>query len=190
MSVCHLAAASHLPAIMAVNGQRYREVMEFTKRLILLSIVLVSCVGCDQATKSIAVSHLPEMKTFSYIGDTLRLQLTYNPGAFLSLGHSLPEALRHSIFTVGTCFILIGTLGFALLSKSGAFPVVLAVSLFIAGGVGNSIDRIMHDGSVVDFINVGIGPFRTGIFNIADVGIMGGAIVLFFSTFHLSIRSH
>lgn len=44
------------------------------------------------------------------------------------------------------------------------------------------IDRILHDGSVVDFINVGIGPFRTGIFNIADLAIMGGAIVLFFST--------
>ena len=154
--------------------------MEFSKRLILIFIVLISCVGCDQATKSIAVSHLPEMKTFSYLGDTLRLQLTYNRGAFLSLGHSLPDVLRHSIFTVGICFLLLGALIFALSSKSGTFSVVLAVSLFIAGGIGNLIDRIMHDGSVVDFLNVGIGPLRTGIFNIADVAIMGGVIVLFF----------
>jgi signal peptidase II len=69
-------------------------------------------------------------------------------------------------------------LGFSLLSKSGAFSVVLAVSLFIAGGVGNLIDRIMHNGSVVDFLNVGIGPLRTGIFNFADVFVMGGSMLL------------
>jgi signal peptidase II len=126
------------------------------------------------------------MKTFSYLGDTLRLQLTYNRGAFLSLGHSLPDVLRHSIFTVGICFILLGALAFALLSKSGAFSVVLAVSLFIAGGVGNLIDRILHDGTVVDFLNVGIGSLRTGIFNVADVAIMGGAALLLFTT----LRKH
>ena len=154
--------------------------MKFSKRLFLIFIILLSCVGCDQATKSFAVSHLPEMKIFSYLGDTLRLQLTYNRGAFLSLGHSLPDVLRYSIFTVGICFILLSALAFALLSKSGVFSVVLSVSLFIAGGVGNLIDRIMYNGSVVDFLNVGIGPLRTGIFNLADVFIMGGSMILLF----------
>ena len=156
--------------------------MKFTKRLIIILIVLISCVGCDQVTKSIAVSHLPAMKTFSYLGDTLRLQLSYNQGAFLSMGHSLPEFLRRSIFTVGTCFILLGVLIFVLSLKSGTFPVILAISLFIAGGVGNLIDRILHDGNVVDFLNVGIGLIRTGIFNIADLAIVGGAVLLIFTT--------
>lgn len=158
--------------------------MKFTNRLILIFIVLVSCVGCDQVTKSIAVANLSEMKTYSYIGDTLRLQLTYNRGVFLSLGSSLPYVLRHSIFTIGICFLLVGVLAFALFSKSGNFSVVLAISLFFAGGVGNLIDRIIHDGAVVDFINVGVGPLRTGIFNIADAAIMGGFIILF----HLAFR--
>ncbi len=124
------------------------------------------------------------MKTFSYLGDTLRLQLTYNRGAFLGLGSSLPDFLRHSIFTMGICILLLCILTFALLAKSGTFAIVFAVALFFAGGVGNLIYRINHDGSVVDFINVGIGPLRTGIFNIADVAIMGGFILLFI----LSIR--
>ena len=47
------------------------------------------------------------------------------------------------------------------------------------------IDRILHKGTVVDFLNVGIGPLRTGIFNIADVAIMGGAIILFFSALRM-----
>jgi lipoprotein signal peptidase len=67
-----------------------------------------------------------------------------------------------------------------LFSKAGAFSVVLAVSLFVAGGIGNLMDRIFHGGSVADFLNVGVGPLRTGIFNIADVAIMGGVLVLIF----------
>ena len=43
--------------------------------------------------------------------------------------------------------------------------------LFLAGGLSNLTDRIAI-GSVIDFLNVGIGPLRTGIFNVADVAIM------------------
>jgi signal peptidase II len=156
--------------------------MKFKNKLILVLVVLISCVGCDQATKSIAVSYLSGMETFSYLGDTLRLQLCYNRGAFLSMGHSLPNFLRHSILTVGTCFILLGAFIFVFSSKSSTFYVTLSISFFIAGGVGNLIDRILHDGTVVDFLNVGIGPIRTGIFNIADLSIMGGAALLLFTT--------
>ena len=80
-------------------------------------------------------------------------------------------------------FILIGLLSFALTSKSGTFPVVLSVSLIVTAGASNLIDRMRHDGFVVDFLNVGIGSFRTGIFNFADVAIMGGIIILFFMAF-------
>ena len=47
------------------------------------------------------------------------------------------------------------------------------LTLFVAGGASNWIDRIMR-GSVVDFLNVGVGPVRTGIFNVADVAIVLG----------------
>jgi signal peptidase II len=152
--------------------------MKFSKRLILIFIVSIFCVGCDQTTKSIAVSTISELKTFSYFGDTLRLQLAYNGGGFLSLGASLPDVLRHLIFIVGISFSLLGALVFVLLSEFGNFSVVLAVSLVFAGGVGNLIDRVIHDGFVVDFISIGVGPIRTGIFNVADVAIMGGSIFL------------
>ncbi len=49
--------------------------------------------------------------------------------------------------------------------------------LFVASDLSNLIDRVAM-GSVIDFINVGIGSFRTGIFNIADVAIMAGAALL------------
>ncbi len=43
------------------------------KRVILMAVILVSCVGCDQATKSIAKSIIPETESWSYLGDIVRL---------------------------------------------------------------------------------------------------------------------
>jgi signal peptidase II len=51
---------------------------------------------------------------------------------------------------------------------------LLGLTLLIAGGASNWIDRAMR-GSVVDFMNVGVGPVRTGIFNAADLAILCGA---------------
>jgi signal peptidase II len=48
----------------------------------------------------------------------------------------------------------------------------------VGGGIGNLIDRALHQGAVVDFMNVGLGNLRTGIFNVADVALTGGAIAL------------
>ena len=86
---------------------------------------------------------------------------------------------RHGVFTIGIGFFLIGALTIAMFFKPGRFSLVLGVSLFSAGGIGNLIDRIANNGSVVDFIRIGIGPVRTGIFNFADVAIMAGSLLLF-----------
>jgi signal peptidase II len=50
---------------------------------------------------------------------------------------------------------------------------LVGLSLFVAGGASNWADRVVR-GHVIDFINVGYGPLRTGIFNVADVAIMLG----------------
>ena len=58
----------------------------------------------------------------------------------------------------------------------------LGLALFIAGGASNWVDRVVR-GSVVDFVNVGIGSVRTGVFNVADVAIMIGAVVFVLGQF-------
>jgi signal peptidase II len=52
---------------------------------------------------------------------------------------------------------------------------IVAGSLIVAGGLGNLIDRITRGGRVSDFLNLGIGPVRTGVFNLADLVLMIGA---------------
>lgn len=64
-------------------------------------------------------------------------------------------------------------LGEALLTPQG---VRAGISLFVAGGASHWVDRIAH-GRVVDFVTVGVGPVRTGVFNVADTAIPFGALL-------------
>ena len=60
--------------------------------------------------------------------------------------------------------------------------------MFLAGGLSNLVDRIAM-GSVIDFLNIGIGPIRTGIFNVADVAIMAGIALLLVDQYRLPRRA-
>lgn len=145
------------------------------RRLLAAVVILASCIGCDQATKSIAARELIDAEPRTYFGGVLRLQYALNPGGFLSLGHNLPKPVRDGIFTgfgIGLMALLTGYL----VAKRNASPAVFgAIALMLAGGIGNLIDRMFRDGLVTDFMSVGIGPLRTGIFNVADMAIMAGA---------------
>jgi signal peptidase II len=152
--------------------------MNRAKRLMLILVVMAGCVGCDQATKSLAEIHLSYAETLSFFGDTVRLQLSDNHGAFLSLGATLPEAWRQFLFGVGVPTLLVALFLYALLAKRLSAVGAFALALYIAGGASNLADRVARGGYVLDFINLGVGPLRTGIFNVADVFIMAGAVVL------------
>ena len=147
-------------------------------RIALVVVTLAACVGCDQQTKSLADDYLRGRESVSFLADTIRLDYSENPGAFLSLGASLPEKSRTAAFTVGVGAGSAAILLFALLSSESGFLQVLGLSLVCGGGLGNLVDRLIHRGYVRDFLNLGLGPVRTGIFNIADVALMAGCLLL------------
>lgn len=152
--------------------------MNLARRIALVLLVSIACVGCDQTTKSIAQRYLPRAEAWSYLGDTVRLQLTRNRGAFLSLGESLPAEWRHVLFSVGVGVLLLAILACALFVRRLPAIGVLGLALYVAGGGSNLIDRLQHGGHVIDFINVGVGPLRTGVFNVADLCIVAGAVAV------------
>jgi signal peptidase II len=147
-------------------------------RVALIVVTLVCCVGCDQQTKSLAGNYLSGKDTVSLLDDTIRLDYTENPGAFLSLGASLPAQWRTAAFTAGAGVCLAAILLYALLAARSGFVQVLGLSLICGGGLGNLLDRVIRGGYVRDFLNVGLGPIRTGIFNVADVALMTGYLLL------------
>lgn len=153
--------------------------MHQVKRIVALLAVLFTTVGCDQATKSIAQNHLSDSGPRSYLNDIFRLQYAENPGAFLSFGAGLSDSAQHWIFTVVVALVLVGGLIFAIRESTKAnTTVIVALALFLGGGIGNLIDRLTNDGHVIDFMNIGIGTLRTGIFNVADMALMAGVLLL------------
>jgi signal peptidase II len=156
--------------------------MQSIRRFVVVMLTLSCCVGCDQVSKSAARSMLHSGVTQSLFSDSLRLQLTENPGSFLSLGASLPEQLRFTLFTAGVAGILIGLVCAALFARRLNTARFVALALLAGGGISNLIDRLLYDGRVTDFLNVGIGSLRTGIFNLADMSILAGALLLVLKT--------
>jgi signal peptidase II len=147
-------------------------------RLLMVTTLMFTCVGCDQLTKSYARAHLDPGAVASYAHDTLRIVYTENTGAFLSLGASLSPTARAVIFQGGVGLIVLGLLLAALVWRRLRPVQIVALSLLAASGLGNLIDRIFHDGRVTDFLNLGLGHVRTGIFNVADVVGVAGALLL------------
>jgi len=80
--------------------------------------------------------------------------------------------------------ILLFLLAYALLARDGRPTFIFALALILAGGSSNLIDRFFNDGYVVDFINLGAGQIRTGIFNVADIAITVGVLMLVFQNWY------
>ena len=83
------------------------------------------------------------------------------------------------MFTIGTGLILCGMVVAAFKFRLSG-PALVGLALYFAGGASNLVDRVMH-GSVIDFLNVGVGPLRTGIFNVADMAILLGVGIFLFT---------
>jgi signal peptidase II len=138
--------------------------------------VAISVVLADAFTKIMAVDRLmPSRLPREVIGETLRLTLVFNSGAAFGL-HLGPYS--RWIFMA----LIIGAL--ALLwelyrtTSAGDHIRVLALALVCGGAMGNLVDRLKSGRGVVDFIDVGIGAMRWPTFNVADMAVSCGAVLL------------
>ena len=169
-------------------GHLTRGTSAILARKILLFAIIATCVGCDQATKSLATHHLQDSGPISAFGGTIRLQYAENPGGFLSLGAHMDPVLRLFVFVV-VVVAMLAVLGIYILKSREVTPSeMLAVALVLGGGIGNLVDRVLF-GFVRDFANVGFGPIRTGVFNFADVAITAGALLLLVGALSAKIRA-
>ena len=137
----------------------------------LLALVL-AVLAADQYTK-----HLARAIHGSTDYGPLLITFTENRGAFLSLGENLPEVMRAWLFNG---VVAAGLLALAIyLVRHPELP----LTLVLAGGLGNLIDRIRFDGRVTDFLYLHAGPLHTGVFNVADMAITAGALWLIVTWF-------
>jgi len=152
------------------------------RRLWVFCVVLASCVGCDHAAKQVAEQLLAGGAGVRLAGGVVQLQLVANPGAFLSLGADLPEAVRQLVL-MGLVPLGLALLGFFVWrSPHASRGQLAALGLVSGGGLANWLDRLLNDGAVTDFVSLGVGHLRTGIFNVADVAIVVGVLLLLLGT--------
>jgi signal peptidase II len=135
-------------------------------------------VGIDQAAKGWAIRRLDPSLPQTFLDGALRLQLVHNPGIHLSLGAHWPPWLRFWLFCVAASSVAGALLFAALAAKHLSIAQRVGLSLSIGGLTGNVLDRFLHKGAVVDFINVNLLSLSTGVFNLADTEIIGGMLLL------------
>lgn len=138
--------------------------------------VLVAVVLSDIVTKWIAVADLyPRGVPRDVFGEVVRLTLVYNRGA--AFGLHLGDYSRW-IFLALTIAALVILAQLYRATPARDITRTLAISLVSGGAIGNLIDRIRGPQGVVDFIDIGFADMRWPTFNVADMAVSSGAILL------------
>lgn len=145
-------------------------------RIGLIAMIILVNIGCDQKTKQIAKANLEPYEVSNYFYDTFRIIYAENEGAFLSSGSDLKGIWHLLLLKILPVTMLSLLLLYTIFSKSINIYQTIALSFILGGGISNIIDRLTY-GKVIDFMNMGIGNLRTGIFNFADLSIMLGIAI-------------
>ena len=129
----------------------------------------------DQAAKWRIREAMAEGEAIPVLGTLLRLTYIHNPGGVFGLslgGRYLHLALAAAALAV-VCFM------FARMPSGGVLARI-GLSLLLGGALGNLVDRVLF-GEVIDFLDMGIGPYRWWIFNVADACVTVGVGLLMVS---------
>ncbi len=138
--------------------------------------VSATLVLADCSTKGLVASVLRhDPGPHAVVGDWLRLTLAYNTGAALNLDLGSWSRL---VFSAAALMAIALLLGLYRRTAPNAALRAAALALVVGGALGNLLDRLRSPLGVVDFIDLGVGDARFWTFNVADVGVTVGAMLL------------
>lgn len=146
-------------------------------RILFILMIVVANIGCDQVSKSIVRTRLENHENIPLFDHHLLITKVENSGAFLSMGDALPPVFKTVVLSLIPALTLLLMLVWLFRQKGLSNGVLVSLCCIAGGGIGNIFDRVVH-GSVTDFLYVSVGMFHTGIFNLADVSITGGTLLL------------
>ena len=126
----------------------------------------------DQASKRIIWEAFKNTGGMDLIDGVLRITLSKNTGAVMGL----LSGYRWILLTA-TGLSIIALIFFAYRMRYAPLLKRLCLGLILGGAFGNLIDRVAT-GEVVDFIDMGIGPHRWPTYNVADIAVTVGAVIL------------
>lgn len=163
--------------------------MKLSKRSVYIFLVIILTIAVDQISKVlvrgniIGRTDINPGERISLIGDAFIMMNVENTGAFLGMGSDLNPTLRIILLLILPILVLGFVLRHILKDKTLDNWSLFAFSSIIGGGIANVYDRIVY-GSVTDFLFIDLGGvFRTGIFNLADMSVTTGMIILVIASF-------
>jgi signal peptidase II len=143
------------------------------KKILLTSLFVLTVVS-DQVSKYFIVKFFGLSDSLMLIQDVLFLRYVRNPG--IAFGMTPGNPLVMLILTLAVVCVLA-----YLFLRGKLFPennfAQTAMVLLLGGAAGNLIDRIRMR-EVVDFIDMGIGSLRWPVYNLADIFVTFGMIML------------
>jgi len=151
-------------------------------RILILLLILFN-TGCDQLTKLVVREHIDYDEQIPVIKNHFTILKVENTGAFLSSGESLPVPVKFLFLSLLPLFILSYALYFLMVKRNLNRLLIVGISCIIGGGLGNLYDRMVF-GSVTDFLHLDFIVFQTGVFNLADLSISLGTLLILISLYY------
>jgi len=133
-------------------------------------------VAIDVVTKLIAKNSLiPYRMPREVFGEWVRFTLVFNQGAAFGL-HLGPWSRQIFLVLTVVALVILGRLYRD--TRPDDRVRIIALGLVCGGAIGNLLDRIRSPVGVVDFLDVGVGNWRWPTFNVADIAVTTGALLL------------
>ena len=150
-------------------------------RFILL--LILGNIFIDQITKIAVRLYVTPGRVSEIIGQYFILTNVENSGAFLGMGSDLSPTLRF-LFLLLLPVVVLGWVVWHLFKETDMDRLsLIGFCCIVGGGISNVFDRILF-GSVTDFLHIDLGgSLQTGIFNVADMSVTTGMILLLWSAF-------
>lgn len=148
---------------------------EARKKIALYLSLTLGLIVIDQVTKFIVERTLRLYDPVPVIGDFFRLTYIFNRGA--AFGIHLGDWSRIAF----TILPVLATVLLFLMYRQTPWrdrTRLISIALVTGGAIGNLIDRVRSSRGVVDFFDVGFGQVRWPVFNVADIGVTIGALLL------------
>ncbi|MCC7052734.1 MAG: signal peptidase II [Gemmatimonadaceae bacterium] len=144
---------------------------------VFAAVFLTDCASKRVAVEQLAPAYVPH----EVLGDFLRFTLAFNVRA--AMGLSAGAASRWILALIATAMV-VSVLVWLVRTRTDDRMLLSGLALVAGGALGNLVDRLRWDRGVVDFIDVGLGDLRFYIFNVADMAITIGAVLLWFAMKH------
>lgn len=138
-------------------------------------------LALDQLTKNLVYLNLDPGAERTFGGGVLTLSRTYNTGFAFGLISRAPDSLKDVFFLGIPVFALVLIVLIFIKLQDNQLLTSSALTLLLAGAVGNLIDRAQY-GYVIDFIRLNFWGLRMPPFNIADLSIVVGVILMVVGT--------